>query len=133
MSQIFKAGVAAAAILVVAGMQSNASAATISPRQADGCNGRVCINVVGTGLHVAYIDTSFSGDLDQFQTGQYITQTFSYANGNTETYYAYPRSGDRLDNIQYNRNFPNNTKVCTRIRNSNGTAISGNPCETIHS
>lgn len=107
---------------LASGARTGSTAGVVaSPRNASGCNGEVCIEVTGSGLHVS------------------TWSTFAYTNGYQCSYGAFWEDGDLAgtgpqecnDGIVWNStgdlDFGGTTQIC-----NTWVGISGRPCETVH-
>jgi hypothetical protein len=97
----------------------------VVPRDANGCNNNVCIDITGSGAHVAWWDTQAFGNAGCIYAhflvnGGQISQAGPFcSNGQQGVYF---------DNWPADRWFNNGDQLC-----NTWSRISGKPCETIES
>ena len=106
----------------------------VKPLNANGCEGvftQACINVIGTGLHVDRVDTSYSKTIFP---SNHCGRAYLKANGTTiiEGLGICQDTG-RYFSLSYtfivNENFANNTQLCVYWSAATGETV----CKTIHS
>jgi hypothetical protein len=116
---------------------SSASAATTQPASspaavplsAGGCNGQICIRVIGTGLHVNTVTIIYSGSICNTNDGGHIIfsnprTTFPVLGMGDNGFLCNP--SQRTSTID--RSFANNSTLCVTL-----DGVPGEPCVTIHS
>jgi hypothetical protein len=97
----------------------------VLPRSAVGCNGSICIQVVGSGLNVSSWSTTLS------LTKSLCTTAYFLVNGTVKN--SVPNfcgsAGEQLEAVWTKPgSFANGTSLCNTWK-----GITGEPCETVHS
>jgi hypothetical protein len=129
----------AAIVAVVAGLYVGPVGATaaeqsrepvVQPRSASGCNGWVCVYVIGSGLYVESITVWRDSWAPQYTGHHDILLPVSPHRVNGRQAYGPP-------SVKYypRRNYPNNSRVCGEGWQYSGGRyiLRGRPCVTIHS
>ncbi|MGW2570568.1 hypothetical protein [Streptomyces sp. NPDC001537] len=119
-----------------------ATAADVTPQSASGCTGStVCINVVGSGLHVDSISggVAVSGGVVDMHKWCGTVEIIISSGGNTYYDKTSPRGcANAVSPYNYsvspNADYPNGSKVCLHAHTESGWDKPGGPaCETVHS
>ncbi len=109
----------------------------LQPQSANGCTGsQVCINVIGSGLHVDAVsgDVNLSGSLKWCGRIEIrITKGGNTYNDKTSPSMCGTAGKSAVYSEQPNASYPDGSRVCVYARTSSGHNPGGPACETVES